>query len=91
MQILSRGNGGTREALTKQKLNELSVIFPETLGEQARIATALSDIDELISTLQKLIEKKRNIKQGTMQNWLSGRIRLSEFKEPWIEKTLNEI
>ena len=49
------------------------------LDEQQRIAKALSDVDALISTTEKLIRKKKNIKQGTMQNLLTGKKRLPGF------------
>lgn len=59
-------------------------------GEQEKIAEALSDIDELILALGKLIEKKRNIKTGAMQELLTGKTRLSGFKGKWVEKTFCE-
>lgn len=66
--------------------------FPiPTLPEQHRIASALTSIDNLISSLGKLIEKKKNIKQGTMQQLLTGQIRLKGFSEPWGEKKLEEV
>lgn len=49
------------------------------LPEQQRIAKALSDVDALISTTEKLLQKKKNIKQGTMQELLTGKKRLSGF------------
>ena len=72
------------------------------LAEQRRIAGALSDIDELISALGKLIEKKRNIKTGAMQELLGmrneecgmrnvPRRRLPGFSGEWVEKRLGEI
>ena len=53
--------------------------IPNTTIEQSRIALALKSIDNLISSLDKLIDKKKNIKQGAMQQLLSGKIRLGEF------------
>lgn len=74
---------------------------PSTLAEQRRIAEALSDIDELISALGKLIEKKRNIKTGAMQELLGmrnsecgmrnvPRRRLPGFSGAWVEKRFDE-
>ena len=61
------------------------------LAEQQRIAKALSDVDVLISTTEKLIQKKKNIKQGTMQNLLTGEKRLPGFgpqnKSPAYKQT----
>ena len=49
------------------------------LPEQQRIAKALSDVDALIFTTEKLLQKKKNIKQGTMQELLTGKKRLPGF------------
>ena len=66
--------------------------FPiPTLPEQHHIASALTSIDNLISSLGKLIEKKKNIKQGAMQQLLTGKIRLKEFTEPWVYRKISEI
>jgi type I restriction enzyme, S subunit len=61
------------------------------LPEQKAIATALSDIDGLIDSLSKLIEKKKNIKQGAMQELLTGKKRLEGFSGEWKERQLGEI
>ena len=87
----SKGNGGTREALTKKMLQDYIITLPKDTDEQIRIATALSDIDSLISTLQYLIEKKRSIKQGAMQELLSGKRRLKGYSDKWIEISLGEL
>jgi type I restriction enzyme S subunit len=60
------------------------------LPEQTAIATALSDMDEYILSLERLIAKKKAIKQGTMQNLLTGKIRLKGFKGEWVEKKLGK-
>lgn len=66
--------------------------FPiPTLPEQHRIASALTIIDNLISSLGKLIEKKKNIKQGAMQQLLTGKTRLKGFSEPWVYRKISEI
>ena len=61
------------------------------MAEQEAIAEALSDADALIESLEKLVEKNRQIKQGTMQELLTGKKRLTEFSEEWLEKPLGEI
>lgn len=66
------------------------MVYPNDISEQSRIATALSAIDNLISELGKLIDKKRAIKQGAMQQLLTGKKRLKGFNEPWVEKKLGE-
>ena len=90
LRTLSAGDGG-RGGLNKKILLNLEIILPPQLSEQTRIATALSNIDSLISELEILIEKKRAIKQGAMQQLLTGKKRLKGFSEPWVEKKLGEL
>ena len=71
--------GGIISRLYNANLKSTSFIAPKSLAEQKRIAKALSDIDALISTTEKLIQKKNNIKQGAMQNLLTGKKRLPGF------------
>ena len=59
--------------------------------EQKKIAKVLSDTDELIDSLQNLIEKKENIKIGTMQQLLTGKKRLKGFTEDWNELPLGKV
>ena len=77
-------------SLTSQNISNILVSFPP-LHEQHRIASALTSIDNLISSLGKMIEKKKNIKQGAMQQLLTGKTRLKGFNEPWMEKKLGDI
>lgn len=72
-------------------LNSLEIVFPKTIAEQRAIAEALSDIDGLIAALDKKIAKKRLIKQGAMQQLLTGKKRLPGFTDSWVEKKLGEI
>ena len=76
--------------LNRNNIHQHLIALPPLL-EQHRIAAALSDVDELISALGKLIEKKRNIKTGTMQQLLTGKRRLPGFGGKWVEKRLGEI
>lgn len=71
--------------------NYTKISFPASLPEQRRIASALTAVDDLLASLDRMIEKKRNIKQGAMQQLLTGKTRLEGFSEPWGEKTLGEI
>ncbi|MBA9082149.1 type I restriction enzyme S subunit [Micrococcus aloeverae] len=68
--------------IPKSRLLELSLLVPSP-DEQRAISTALVDVDHLIASLERLIAKKREIKQGLMQELLTGRTRLSGFTEPW--------
>lgn len=88
--IVSRAVGLTMASINTKILGETELSLPP-LNEQHRIASALTSIDNLISSLGKLIEKKKNIKQGTMQQLLTGKTRLKGFTEPWVEKKLGDI
>lgn len=76
--------------LDRTVIENLLMVVPSKF-EQSRIATALSTIDNLISELGKLIEKKRAIKQGAMQQLLTGKKRLKGFNEPWVEYEIRNI
>lgn len=83
--------GATRYNLSKNNFEKSYILVPETNSEQNKIALCLSNIDTLISQLEVLIEKKKAIKQGAMQELLTGKRRLKGFKEPWVEKRLGDI
>ena len=88
--LLSRRTSGqTGVDLTNLKAFELSI--PVLTDEQVTIAKALSDVDSLISSLQKLIEKKKAIKQGAMQELLTGKKRLPGFSGEWSKQQLGDI
>lgn len=88
LRMLSAGDGG-RGGLNKQLLLNLWVPLPP-LKEQNAIANSLSSIDSLISSLDELIEKKRMIKDGLMQELLTGKKRLARFNGEWKQITLGE-
>jgi type I restriction enzyme S subunit len=60
------------------------------LPEQRAIAGALSDVDVLLGALDRLIAKKRDLKQAAMQQLLTGQTRLPGFHSEWEVKTLQE-
>tara|TARA_B100001248_G_C27364462_1_gene448201 strand:- start:222 stop:1493 length:1272 start_codon:yes stop_codon:yes gene_type:complete len=62
-----------------------------SLNEQKNIVTALRDTDKLLNTIDQLIFKKRNIKQGFIQEYLNGQSRLPGFCGDWEIKFLGEI
>lgn len=78
------------DSVRREMIANMQIPIPP-LSEQNRIATALSNVDALISGLDKLIEKKRVIKQGAMQQLLTGNKRLKGFSEPWVKVKLGEI
>ena len=75
----------------KSQFEEFIIALPKEINEQRRIAAALSDVDELISALGKLIEKKRNIKTGAMQELLTGKTRLPGFGAEVAECKMTEL
>ena len=77
-------------SISKSSIQETKLIIPP-LAEQKAIATALSDVDALIAALEKKIAKKKLIKQGAMQQLLTGKKRLQGFTEEWVEKKLEDI
>jgi type I restriction enzyme S subunit len=83
------GNAITR--LTLEKIKNLKFPDPSTKFEQKAIAEALSDADALIESLEQLITKKRQIKQGTMQELLTGKKRLPGFIGEWKVKLIGDI
>lgn len=88
-------SGSTMLHLTKDSMEKYLFALPPSLEEQKAIATALSDVDELIANLEKLITKKKAIKQGAMQQLLTpphkGGKRLEGHTGEWEEKTVGEI
>jgi len=72
-------------------VKRIAVAMPSTLPEQHAIATALSDVDTLITKLDQLIAKKRDIKQATMQQLLTGQTRLPGFSGEWEVKRLGDV
>ena len=61
------------------------------LEEQQKIAEALSDMDGLIASLEKLIAKKKAVKQGAMQELLTGKKRLPGFDGAWVSCNITEV
>lgn len=83
-------SGTNIKGIRATELRELKVPLPN-IAEQKAIATALSDVDSLIEKLKKLIEKKKYIKQGAMQELLTGKRRLFGFNGKWKEKKLSDV
>lgn len=89
--ILAEAVGQTMPSLNTKILNGISIVLPQSPSEQRRIAQVLSDTDSLIASLSRTIEKKRLVKQGAMQQLLTGKTRLKGFSGEWAEKKLGDI
>lgn len=83
--------GTKQQSYTADIVKKLPIYGPKDIAEQRAIAEALSDVDGLIAALDKKIAKKRLLKQGAMQQLLTGKKRLPGFTDKWVEKTLGEI
>ncbi len=87
-QIIPMGQGAIRANIGQQNL----VIAPvPPITEQRAIAAALSDVDALLSGLNRLIAKKRDLKQAAMQQLLTGQTRLPGFSGEWEVKQLGDV
>ena len=78
--IIQIAQGSTRYNLSKEYFLKLLIPIPE-YEEQKAISTIISDIDDEINFLEQELEKYKNIKQGMMEQLLTGKIRLIEFNE----------
>ena len=85
--IRNSSNTGSQENLNGNIVKGFLVAFPPP-HEQRTIATALSDVDALLDELERLIAKKRDLKQAAMQQLLTGQTRLPGFDGEWTVKPL---
>jgi len=88
--FLSATDQGAKAGKTLGGIRKVQLTLPP-LSEQRAIATALSDVDALLAAQDKLIAKKRDIKQAAMQQLLTGKQRLPGFSGEWEVKRLGEI
>ena len=100
LQILQQGtiqkeiiknSGATINQITNGDFKIVKIALPTSNDEEIAIASSLSNVDKLISSLEKLITKKKAIKQGAMQELLTGKRRLPGFSGEWETRTLHEI
>jgi type I restriction enzyme, S subunit len=89
--MLEDAGGSTIKHIYITIVNRMPLAVPPTKAEQEAIAEALSDADALIESLEQLIAKKRLIKQGAMQELLTGKRRLPGFSGEWEEKRLDAV
>ena len=89
-QISISVNQGAQPNLFLNHIERLKCALPP-FPEQRSIATALSDMDELLGGLDRLIAKKRDLKQAAMQELLTGKTRLPGFYNEWEVKRLGDL
>ena len=88
-QIIPMGQGAVRANIGQQSLKLVLTPVPP-LPEQRAIAAALSDVDALLDGLDRLIAKKRDLKQAAMQQLLTGQTRLPGFSGEWEVRRLGD-
>ncbi len=86
----SLGNGSTVQGISLDLLKKIHIALPSN-REQQSIAAALSDVDELLSSLDRLIAKKKDVRLAAMQELLTGKTRLPGFSGPWSKKLFGEL
>jgi type I restriction enzyme S subunit len=89
-QFLFYAVGTKVSGISKSNIAKLLVPVPP-YAEQLKIAEALTDLDALLDSLDRLIVKKRELKEATVQKLLTGQLRLPGFSENWEEKRLGEL
>ncbi len=75
-ELLKNASGSTAQGIQRKKLDGVPILFPININQQTRITTILSDMENEIIVLETKLAKAQQIKQGMMQNLLTGRIRL---------------
>lgn len=85
------GQSGSQMNVNSDIVRALEVLIPSSVEEQTRIASAIWDVDDLLKSLEAAITKKRTIKQGMMQELLTGSTRLPGFSDPWTSGRLGDL
>jgi restriction endonuclease S subunit len=86
--LLSNSGITATSIISKTAFKTLSFALPPTKFEQEAIADALGNADDLINSLEQVVVKKRHVKQGAMQELLTGKKRLPGFEmEPSYKQT----
>ena len=82
---------GAQPAISISALKKLHIPLPPNKAEQEAVANALRDADALIGSLEQVLTKKRDLKQGTMQEMLTGKMRLPGFSGEWARLAFGEV
>lgn len=88
--LVDNASGSTALGIQRRRLELLEIASPP-LKMQQKIAAALNEADLLIGSLEGLIAKKLDVKQGMMQDLLTGRTRLPGFTGDWHEVELGQL
>ena len=88
---ISKNSGATINQITNGDFKLIKIALPTSNDEEVAIASSLSNVDKLISSSEKLITKKKAIKQGAMQELLTGKRRLPGFSGKWRTEIIPEV
>ena len=84
-------DAGAKAGMNLTTLQQVKLALPPTKAEQEAIAAVLHDVDSLIKSLEKLLAKKRDLKQASMQELLTAKKRLPGFSKAWNVKQLGDV
>lgn len=90
-QIFASLNQGAQANLFLNHIKSLRIALPPTKAEQVTISEVLSDADALIDSLEQFLAKKRQLKQGALQELLTGQRRLPAFRGEWGPVVLQQL
>ncbi|MCF7860894.1 restriction endonuclease subunit S [Candidatus Woesearchaeota archaeon] len=88
--IMSMTAKSSVDSVRMEMIADMKIPLPD-ITEQIAIGTSTKDIQELIESLNKLIDKKKKLKQGAMQQLLTGKKRLPGFENEWTTKYFDEV
>jgi type I restriction enzyme S subunit len=88
---LSLQQGSTFTSANSRQVSGFLIATPTRVEEQLAIAEVLNDVDSLIESLDLLITKKQDIKQGALRQLLTGRTRLPGFRKDWNTRRFSDI
>lgn len=88
---IEQGMGATINQITNRDMDALLVPWPSSAEERRLIGSVLVEADAMIDSLEQLLTKKRQIKQGAMQELLTGKRRLPGFDRPWKASKLRQL
>ena len=89
-QLLKEAIGSAQQVINLRDIHRVAIALPSTEPEQRAIAVVLSDADTLLGGLDRLIAKKRDLKQAAMQQLLTGQTRLPGFGGDWKVSTVGD-
>lgn len=90
-QLLPYITGIKVSSISKTSIRKTEIHIPTSVYEQSAIVKAISDFDVTVSNLSELIQKKKAIRDGALDDLISGKTRLAGFDGKWTDTTINAI